>query len=681
MGIARHLRMFGAAAVGMIALTTSSQAQWQEFNPGSQADQIYRTGNVAIGTSGTPLAKLDLGGDLSMNASRIALRGASFTSDFLRFNGTAFGLTNVNQWNYSGNIVFAQGTSNRATMTLTSDGNMLLGKMTGTPLPTQRLELASGNLMLTNGSGSTDGNIYLGGQPEFGNNGMRLYAGLVNGMDQSGYIDVRSGVSGDGLRFRVDNTTGSTERMRITAGGNIGIGTTTPMSSLQIGNRLTLQDNINKAIGYNTYYSNGDKRIADDEAANIGFTDAGDIFLRTAANNFRGTDIAWTNALYVKNNGRVGIGMNNPSYQLDVMGAENGGNFVATSRGVNGVVNGGSSVGMKVGVWGSASGTGNGSVYGVYGTTSGAASGVGYAAVYANGNLTYTGTLSQTSDARLKENVKTMEGALAKVMKLRPTTYSYKASGDMNGMNLATGTQFGFIAQEVEQVLPELVTKNVHINPADPGAAGVEYKGVNYVGVIPVVTQAVREQQGTIVAQGADITALKNDVADIRTDVAGLAAADADLAERIDGVSSETSDVKRQVNELAGENADLRKQVSDLTALIGEMKGRLDSLVEAGKTSGIANPNGSAPISMLSQNTPNPFAEETTVNYVVPSTTRQAELVITDATGAEIERVGLAGRGEGSVRLVLKNLRAGSYVYSLVADGAVLASEKMVVVK
>ena len=62
-------------------------------------------------------------------------------------------------------------------------------------------------------------------------------------------------------------------------------------------------------------------------------------------------------------------------------------------------------------------------------------------------------------------------------------------------MNLAGGTQMGFIAQEMEKVFPQLVSiipdKNID------GSKISDYKGINYIGLIPVLTKAIQEQQKT----------------------------------------------------------------------------------------------------------------------------------------------------------------------------------------
>ncbi len=98
----------------------------------------------------------------------------------------------------------------------------------GTITPTQRLELGSGNILLPSANAGTDGNLYFGGITNAGQIGMRFFGGLVNGATPAGFIDIRTTDPNEGLRFRVDTVQASIERMRITAAGNVGIGTATP---------------------------------------------------------------------------------------------------------------------------------------------------------------------------------------------------------------------------------------------------------------------------------------------------------------------------------------------------------------------------------------------------------------------------------------------------------------------
>jgi hypothetical protein len=92
-------------------------------------------------------------------------------------------------------------------------------------------------------------------------------------------------------------------------------------------------------------------------------------------------------------------------------------------------------------------------------------------------NRTSDGTLTTaTSDIRLKENIHTLQGGLDKVMRLRGVSFTW-----IN--NPEYGQRIGFIAQEMEEILPELV----FTNEVDG------FKGINYAEVTAVLTEAIKE--------------------------------------------------------------------------------------------------------------------------------------------------------------------------------------------
>lgn len=94
--------------------------------------------------------------------------------------------------------------------------------------------------------------------------------------------------------------------------------------------------------------------------------------------------------------------------------------------------------------------------------------------------VTSGGTLTtSSSDARLKQNIMTIPNALDKVKKLRGVSFEWKAEPEI-------GTQLGLVAQEVLEVVPEVVFENDG------------YYGVDYSELIPVLINAVAEQQAVI---------------------------------------------------------------------------------------------------------------------------------------------------------------------------------------
>ncbi|HKK76527.1 MAG TPA: tail fiber domain-containing protein [Saprospiraceae bacterium] len=108
------------------------------------------------------------------------------------------------------------------------------------------------------------------------------------------------------------------------------------------------------------------------------------------------------------------------------------------------------------------------------------------------------GAYIQGSDARLKKNVVQLEPVLTKVAKLRPTSYQYRSDQSQS-------RTFGFIAQEVQKVFPELV----EYIPSD------DLYGINYSGFGVVAIQAIQELQTVLKQQDASISELTAELQNI----------------------------------------------------------------------------------------------------------------------------------------------------------------------
>jgi len=172
------------------------------------------------------------------------------------------------------------------------------------------------------------------------------------------------------------------------------------------------------------------------------------------------------------------------------------------------------------GVYGRATSTnGDAGVYGYNG--SGAWGALGYytgGAVYAgyfSGNVHYTGSLTGPSDEKFKKNISDYNNALDNIMKLRPVTYEMKTE-EYPFMNFDKGTQIGFIAQEMEPIFPSLVVSGAHPgeNENDPF---IEYKGINYIGLTPILVKAIQEQQIMIDSLKSENNNLKFEINDLKS--------------------------------------------------------------------------------------------------------------------------------------------------------------------
>jgi hypothetical protein len=109
-------------------------------------------------------------------------------------------------------------------------------------------------------------------------------------------------------------------------------------------------------------------------------------------------------------------------------------------------------------------------------------------------------TISAISDQRLKENVRDLDAGLAEVMALKPRKFDWKEGKGQDKKDVR-----GFIAQEFEQVFPDLIDEW-----KDPAPEGEEpYKSVRQ-DLIPVLVKAIQEQQAMINDLKAKVAALES---------------------------------------------------------------------------------------------------------------------------------------------------------------------------
>ncbi len=210
------------------------------------------------------------------------------------------------------------------------------------------------------------------------------------------------------------------------------------------------------------------------------------------------------------NNGGNGFGGAFYGGSIGVYGDCEAGNETSAKYGGMFQVNTTATAGNVCGIY-SAANASTGIAYGVYGTVS---SGTSHYGVYCSGNGGYTGTWTMVSDKKFKENIKPYTGALDKIKQVETYTYTFKKDGEAAMMNLSDGPQIGFISQQLDTIFPNLVRNDVNaIRDKDHKGKDtyINYKGVNYTGMIPVLTQAIKEQQAIIEKQAGTIESLKTD--------------------------------------------------------------------------------------------------------------------------------------------------------------------------
>ncbi|MFK7748331.1 MAG: tail fiber domain-containing protein [Kordia sp.] len=270
---------------------------------------------------------------------------------------------------------------------------------------------------------------------------------------------------------------------------------------------------------------------------------------------------------------------------------------------------------QNTGVTASITGTSNGGSYAIRGSIPTTGTGFGAAiygssasltnryAGYFNGDVFVTGMFT-VSDKKLKENIKAEENVLEKLAQLESVTYNFKQN---EHLNLPSELQHGFLAQNIEEVFPELITTiNKPIVDKDNKETGsYEYKAVNYIGMISVLTSSLNE-----------------------------------MNEKVISLESEIENLKRE---------NLAKKEDDIKEIGFSME----------------------------QNRPNPFTNQTTINFTLPDNAK-ATISVFDMSGKFIRDYNLSSQ-KGQVVISSSEIGKGMFIYSLVSNGEIMISKKMIV--
>lgn len=130
-----------------------------------------------------------------------------------------------------------------------------------------------------------------------------------------------------------------------------------------------------------------------------------------------------------------------------------------------------------------------------------------------NGSAGGGGAWITISDARLKKNVVEVTDALSLITRLRAVRYDWRLAGEREvgkDLNLPTDEkQIGFLAQEVEAVLPEAVAAPKATDNASAPDSSALY-GLKEANLIPLLVQAAKEQQAEIEQLRTTLAALKS---------------------------------------------------------------------------------------------------------------------------------------------------------------------------
>jgi hypothetical protein len=230
--------------------------------------------------------------------------------------------------------------------------------------------------------------------------------------------------------------------------------------------------------------------------------------------------------------------------------------------------------------------------------------------VHGNAQKSFGGDLWDTfSDKRLKNVNGPIEGALETVSKLKPITYTWNDLRNKTFGEDRPGRKFGFIAQEIQEVIPEFVLE---------GNDG--YLRFNASGIYAILVAAIQEQ-----------------------------------------------------------SALLKKYEDKLQKLEGSMEACC--AVSQNSIAGTSEIGFSNFKSVLHQNRPNPFNDRTVICYDLKDEFSDATIIVTDLIGMQKLAFRNLATGTGSVSITHSDLHAGIFLYSLILDGEVVDTKRMVVTK
>ncbi len=115
----------------------------------------------------------------------------------------------------------------------------------------------------------------------------------------------------------------------------------------------------------------------------------------------------------------------------------------------------------------------------------------------------------QLKDEAIKTNITPIENPLQVVNSLQPLSYEYK-TGQYKHLKLPSGTHYGFMAEDFQQVLPGLVYNKAYSYASGKNSTrNATIKSIDMESLIPVLIASIKEQQVQIEQLRAEVEALK----------------------------------------------------------------------------------------------------------------------------------------------------------------------------
>jgi hypothetical protein len=229
--------------------------------------------------------------------------------------------------------------------------------------------------------------------------------------------------------------------------------------------------------------------------------------------------------------------------------------------------------------------------------------------VMGNGDA-YTRSTLLSSDSTLKKDISRMKSVKEGLLSLNGYKYIFKDDLSSQGKK-----SIGFLAQEVAKVFPEVV------NTED----GKMF--IAYYSIIPIVVEAMKEQESEIREMKSDIESLSLKIVELEKK--------------------------------------LEKGSPSFSGSINSSS--LDDSQDLGQEA------------VLYQNSPNPFTKTTIIRSFLPNSVKAASLSVFNGRGVEMKRIVLLERGSIETLLDARTLKPGTYFYNLIVDNKSVSSKTMII--
>jgi hypothetical protein len=416
-------------------------------------------------------------------------------------DGVTVGGSLVVSGSTTANTFSATNVSASGNLTFTGTGNRITGDFSNATIANRvafQTSTTNGSTVIhaiPNGTGPTSGFEANNNSDITNSSAFQVFAGVSD-------LSIRASIRGTGTYLPMTFYTGGSEKMRIGTSGLVGIGIANGTSKLEVAGPSA--NNAGARATYEGTVKINEAGLFSLEATG-GLEFKGSVFGSGYGVKLLGTD-----------DGALLIGTrNNSATWTERMRIDSGGNLLVGKATLNTTGNGftvepnANGAGIP-GSW--LTGNSTNDAHGGYHMYSSSSSSYKFYATYAGKVYAVTTTIQGISDQRLKENIEDIDVGLEQILALRPRKFDWK-----EGKGKDIKGDRGWIAQEFEQVFPEMVDTWLD----EPPEGEEPYKSVG-ADLIPVLVKAIQELKAQLDESNLTLTSVKAELDTVKAELATL---------------------------------------------------------------------------------------------------------------------------------------------------------------